>query len=181
MYDEFKMGDIFNEKLVARIPTLRIVMLKSLVVLAAAAVIVLSVLTLFSFTSAFSFFFAFAVTGAGYGAWYLLRQFNVEYEYAVTNSAFEVDKIIAQSRRKKLVDIDLRGLEEAGPADEKGLARIEHLEFAKILDCTSHVQAPGRWYMVYSVDGAKHLLFIEPNEKMIQSFRTYAPGAVERR
>ncbi|MBR6556338.1 MAG: hypothetical protein IKT60_02795 [Clostridia bacterium] len=180
-YREQEMGDIFNEKLVARIPTFKILMLKTLIVLAAAGIIVFAFMTLFTIKSAFSYLFAFVVTGAGYGAWYLVKQLNVEFEYAVTNSTLDVDKIIAQARRKSVVSMDIHNIEEAGPADEIGLERVKNYDFAKIVDCTSHVQAPGRWYIIYSDNGAKTLLFIEPNEKMIRSFRTYAPGAVEKR
>ncbi|MBR3692355.1 MAG: hypothetical protein IKL89_06615 [Clostridia bacterium] len=175
------MGDIFNEKLVARIPIFKIILLKTLIVLTAAGIIIFACMTLLTLKSIFSYFFAIVVTGTGYGAWFLIKQLNVEYEYAVTNDSLDVDKIIAQARRKTVVSMSIREIEEAGPADELGLARVKNYDFAKIEDCTSHVQAPGRWYIVYSVDGAKHLLFIEPNEKMIQSFRTYAPGAVQKR
>ena len=79
-YREQQMGDIFNEKLVARIPTFKILLLKSLIVLAAAGIIVFAVMTLFTIKSAFSYLFAFVVTGAGYGAWYLVKQLNVEFD-----------------------------------------------------------------------------------------------------
>ena len=172
--------DIFNEKLVARIPTWKTVLAKTGIVLLAAAIIVFAVLTLLSLRNVVGYFFPFVVVGAGYGAWFLVRRFNIEYEYSITNDSMDIDKIIAQSSRKNLLTMDLHFIEEAGPADGAAFARVKEMDFDSIADYTSHVQAPGRWYIIYSQDGKRNLIFLEPSEKMIRSFRTYAPNALPR-
>ncbi len=175
------MGEIFNEKIVARVPTFKIIAAKTGIILLAAAIIVFAVLTLFTLKSAFGAFFAFVVVGAGYGAWFLVRQLNVEYEYSVAVDDLYIDKIVARSRRKRVLSLDIHKIEEAGEANEEGLARVENMEFGSISDYSSHVQAPGRWYVVYSADGARHMFFFEPNPRMLQSFRQFAPAAMRQK
>lgn len=42
-----------------------------------------------------------------YGAFKLYSMFNIEYEYIVTNSTIDIDKIIAKSSRKRMTSFDL--------------------------------------------------------------------------
>ena len=45
------------------------------------------------------------VFGLGYGAWYLITSQNIEYEYSVTNGDIDIDEIIAQRKRKRVVSV----------------------------------------------------------------------------
>lgn len=59
--------------------------------------------------------FVFALTIAGlilYGAYRLSKLFFIEYEYIITNGTFDVDKIIAQSSRKRVMSFDISGITE---------------------------------------------------------------------
>ena len=173
-------NDFYSEKLVAKIPTWKTVLAKTGIVLAAAAVIVFAVMTLFTLRSAFGYFFAFVVVGAGYGAYYLVRILNTEYEYIIVNDSMDIDKITAKASRKTLLTVDLHTVEEYGEADERAFSRLKDMDFAKVQDFTSHVQAPGRWYLIYSDNGNRSMLFLEPNDKMLSGFRMFAPGAIRK-
>lgn len=52
--------------------------------------------------------------GIGYGAWYLLTAQNMEYEYCVTNGDIDIDLIVAQRKRKRIVSVSGKKIESAG-------------------------------------------------------------------
>lgn len=66
---------------------------------------------LVDFLASFSIFF---VAGAFYGAYWLISNRNLEFEYAVTNGDITVDKIIARRRRKRMVTVDAKNIEAMG-------------------------------------------------------------------
>jgi hypothetical protein len=53
-----------------------------------------------------------------YGGWRLICNFFVEYEYTITNFDLDIDKIINQSKRKRLCSIDLHTVTEYGKMTE---------------------------------------------------------------
>lgn len=46
-----------------------------------------------------------------FGAYKLYSMLNVEYEYIITNSTIDIDKIIAKSSRKRIVSFDLTAVQ----------------------------------------------------------------------
>ena len=57
-----------------------------------------------------------------YGAIKLGTFFNIEYEYSVTNGAFDIDKIINKSSRKHLISTTVDSFETFSRYDEKKLS-----------------------------------------------------------
>lgn len=53
-----------------------------------------------------------------YIGWQLISKFFVEYEYIVTNSDLDIDKITNQTTRKRLVTVDLKTVSEYGRIGE---------------------------------------------------------------
>ena len=49
-----------------------------------------------------------------YGAFKLSSRLNVEYEYILTNGELDVDKIIAQSTRRRMVTLKCSDIEKVG-------------------------------------------------------------------
>ena len=46
-----------------------------------------------------------------FGAYKLYAMTNIEYEYIITNSSMDIDKIIAKSSRKRILSFDLSAVE----------------------------------------------------------------------
>lgn len=55
----------------------------------------------------------------GYLVYYLISMRNVEFEYAFTNGELDIDKIIAQRKRKRLFSANCRDFEAFGKLDSK--------------------------------------------------------------
>ncbi len=52
-----------------------------------------------------------------YGGFYLTQNLNLEYEYIYTNGDLDIDKIIAQRSRKRLITINIKDTSDIGLAD----------------------------------------------------------------
>ncbi|MBR5540622.1 MAG: hypothetical protein IKU56_04505 [Clostridia bacterium] len=68
-------------------------------------------LLLIEFTGAISMLI---VVGVFYGAWYLLTAQNIEYEYCVTNGDIDIDRIVGQRKRQRIVSVSGKKIESAG-------------------------------------------------------------------
>lgn len=106
-----------------------------------------------------------------YGAWYFITSLSIEFEYAVLGSVFRVDKIIAKRRRKKVLKIDVKELDDVFKYSEK---EMNSRSFTKIYyvgysdyDEENYVasfnsEAKGRCAIVFS-----------PKEKLLSAIKPY--------
>lgn len=99
-----------------------------------------------------------------FGAYKLSAMLNVEYEYIVVNHDMDVDKIVAQSNRKRIVSIKLNEVQECGYYTKEKIAALEHRNFdQKFICCDPDDES---YYLIY-----KHpkkglvLLVIAMNER----------------
>ncbi len=51
------------------------------------------------------------IAGVLWGAFKLYAMLDIEYEYIITNSCFDIDKIVAKSSRKRIFSFDLTSVE----------------------------------------------------------------------
>jgi hypothetical protein len=105
--------------------------------------------------TAFSTFGYLFAVGIIYGAFKLSKFFNVEYEYIVVNRDLDVDKITAQSSRKRMVSIKLNEVLDFGeftPAKAQSLAKRHFDE--KFICCNAN-------------DNAHYLTYKHPKKGMV--------------
>ncbi len=107
--------DRFSEQLIERASDKKTMFLRGLVVAVAIAVIVLLgyITVLFQFTIAL--FGLVAAAGVIWLAMYIMQGLNVEYEYIVTNDDLDIDKISGKRKRKRLISVDLKSVDDFGP------------------------------------------------------------------
>lgn len=112
---QVKNMDRFSEQLVERASDKKMMFLKGLVIAGAIAVIALLgyITVLFQLTTLFICLVAAA--GAVWLSVYIMQGLNVEYEYIVTNDDLDIDKITGKRKRKRLISIDLKSVDEFAP------------------------------------------------------------------
>jgi hypothetical protein len=106
--------DIFHEQIVKKSGSpLRIAAM-------AGIVIVFLLLAVASLIMLVGFFPMNTILVAGflYLGWYLSTGLSVEYEYILTNNDFDIDKIIAKRKRKRLISIKMQTLTAFEPLTE---------------------------------------------------------------
>lgn len=98
-----------------------------------------------------------------YGAFYLLKDLQVEYEYLYTNGDLDIDKIMGQRKRKRLVTVEMLKVTKF----EKYTDNVEFDEEKTVVDASSNYDEE-HWYIEFSSKkyGECYLIFT-PNEEML--------------
>lgn len=119
---------------------------------------------------------ALLVLGFGcYGAWYLIANRNVEYEYICVQGEMTVDKIIGKRKRKKMLKFDVKSIEEMGKLLENA-EKIDKKQFKEnIFHASIHEKSELTYYAVlHDMISKKHcLLFFSPNEKTLETMKPF--------
>ena len=132
---------------------------------------------LFGRATAFPAFAYLIAIGIVYGAFKLSKQFNVEYEYIVVNRDLDIDKITAQSSRKRIVSIKLNEVLDFGEFTSAKAQSLANRHFDERFICCN--AKDNAYYLTY-----KHpkkgmvLLVISMNERTKTEVLKSIPRAV---
>lgn len=121
-----------------------------------------------------------AIRGAlAYGCFVLKNNQRIEYDYTFTNGILDIAKIINNSRRKKLLSVDIREFEVIAPISDEGFKRM--LNHKGIQNRYNYFlnRGPGLYYGVFNHDGVKSMLVFEPSDKMLELFKIFNPRNVK--
>ena len=122
-----------------------------------------------------TFIFTFIVL-AGVAFYFTIKlgtNLNFEFEYSVTNNLFDVDKIIAKSRRKRLVSMDIKNIDDIG---EYNPAKFSGRKFDLTINAVGNPTNDGIIYVVtrHPTKG-KTLVIFQPNEKIVNALKKSLP------
>ncbi len=115
------------------------------------------------------------VVGIIYGAINLIRRMDIEYEYILTNSILDIDKIMSKKTRKRVMSIDFEDIEDCGPAN--GI-KVGTDSAVKILDFTGDIKAKNVYYVDFSKEMIKYRVFFQPNAKILSKIKLVSPRLV---
>ncbi len=157
--------DIFKEQLIKikRSPAEYVLM--AIIIIVALAISV----ALFLFSGQFPIFILLIVAVI-YGTAKLIGMFSVEYEYIVTNSSVDIDKIISKSSRKRLVSFDSKDIIRC----ERGCANAVIAADDRFICCDKD-DTNAYWVLVKSGNNKKVLIMMAPNEAIIEAIKSGAP------
>ncbi|MBQ8960957.1 MAG: hypothetical protein IJ071_07050 [Ruminococcus sp.] len=121
-----------------------------------------------------SFVGLIAAAAAGYGTYFLAQSMQVEYEYTFTNGELDIDKIIAKSRRKELLTVDVGKFTAFG----KYTDGLEETEDMTVVFATDNI-ASGEYYADFPHEnyGSTRLVF-SPDEKMLSNIKRALPRSL---
>lgn len=165
--------DVFVEHMVKRRPTGKDIALMILYVVLAAIIFVFGVFFSGALLGPFSFVGAFVGVAALFGAYYLISNMSIEYEYIVTNGEIDVDKIMAKRRRKRLLTANARTFESFGPYRAEDHAEKEYS--SRVYACES-MEANTSYYAVFThAKLGKTLLVFTPDDRVLDALKKYIP------
>ena len=113
------------------------------------------------------------IAGVWYGAYWLITRMNIEYEYIVTSTILDIDKIMARSSRKRILSIDLKEISECRYAEN-----VQGQEGIKVIDATPKGIEDGVYCIDFEKNGMKNRLLIKPNRKMLNQMKKASPSLV---
>lgn len=94
----------------------------------------------------FSLLFLLCI-GVIFGAYKLSKMLNVEYEYIVINRDLDIDKITAESSRKRIVSIKLNEVSDFGEFTAEKAAQLANRHFDEKFICCN--QGDNAQYLIY--------------------------------
>ena len=161
--------DVFNEQIVKIKSGAKNISLKILLWLAALFLVFLT----FLFIDYLNTIAIIIIGGLFYGAYKLSSRLNVEYEYILTNGELDVDKIVAQSTRRRMVTIKCSDIEKVG----KYSAGLK--THGKFLMCCNPSEN-AFYVLARDTKNEAVCLVMEPNDKMKNGIKGYLPRIIQK-
>lgn len=115
--------------------------------------------------------------GAGYGAWWLITQQNVEFEYSVTNGDIDIDQIIARRKRKRIVSVGGQKIEAAGRYVP---AQWANRPVDRFVVAAPSANEEGLYYFSYHSKKRGHTVVVfQPDERVRDAFYKGLPRLIQ--
>lgn len=168
------MQDVFIEYMVRRKNTTQI-MLKKVGIVVGALVLSMILFVLSGALGVFSILGTLAGAGALYGGYILLTSQNVEFEYAVTNGEIDIDRIMAQRKRQRLVTVNCRQVEAFGKY--KAGEHAQKTYGNKIFACDAP-DSGDVWYCTVKKEKGLTLVVFNASERMLNGIKPFLPRPI---
>ena len=124
-------------------------------------------------TSFFGILFGFGFAAGGY---YLGTFGEVEYEYLYMDKELSVDRILAQSRRKKMASYSMEKVEIVAPINSHRLDSMKNRQVNAKDFSTGSQEQPDKRYVFY-YEGSEKVTF-SPSEEMLKVMKNANPRKV---
>lgn len=110
-----------------------------------------------------------------FGAW-LAAGFNVEYEYIVTNSEMDIDKITGKRKRKRMITVDLSKATEYAPlpCENEGDAEVT-------VQASTGMQENAHFLICTHSDYGTVKIIFNPDERTREAIGQSLPRALRRK
>jgi hypothetical protein len=119
-------------------------------------------------------FLIFIYAGIAYGGYILISGINLEYEYSVTNGDLDIDKIMARRRRKRIFSANIKEFDIIAKVKSEKFTD-EYRNIANKIKAVSSMDSADLYFACVQYKGNKTVLYFEPDEKMLNAFKTSIP------
>ena len=114
-----------------------------------------------------------------YFAWYFITSLNVEYEYAFLSSTLRIDKVIAKRRRKKIVKLDVKRLDDFFPYDDQEMTKNN---FTKVYRASAKEFADENYVASFhDEEKGKCAVIFTPNEEFLNAMKPYFSADIRKK
>lgn len=113
----------------------------------------------------------FVAAGIGFGIYYGMSLFSLEYEYILTGAELDIDKIVGKRRRKRLLSLTTTTVGEIGLYRNKKKTAQSASKVTVIPACAG-VSDPETYYLAFH--DQKHgqgILLFTPGEKLLKELK----------
>ena len=125
--------------------------------------------------SVFKSFTLLVVAAVWYGALYLIRKKNIEYEYTLTNNILDIDRIFSKKTRKRVTSIDIAKIEYIRPIEDGDFTKNPNFTDHNLCECKT---AKNTYVLAFYKEGKGHKVFFTPNDKMKKKLKEVNPAKV---
>ncbi len=164
------MSDLYSELLVKKNPTAQDAVIKY-------GLIVLTVLAVLAGLFITPIFLVVAIA-LGVACYFVIPRTDLEYEYLFVNGEFDIDMVMAKSKRKKVMSMKLSEVDLVAPLDSHRMDYYNGNSRMKTLDYSSGNPQHKRFAVITKNGGENSKIIIEPDEQMAQAIKNSAPSKV---
>ena len=109
---------------------------------------------------------------------FMFRRLNVEYEYLFVNGEFDIDMVMAKSKRKRVKSFNLSEADLVAPLNSHRMDYYNGNQNMKVLDYSSGNPQHKRFGVITRLDNATCKIILEPDEALAQAMKKTAPSKV---
>ncbi|MCH5210983.1 MAG: hypothetical protein J1F01_08490 [Oscillospiraceae bacterium] len=111
-----------------------------------------------------------------YGMYLIISMQNVEYEYILTNSEMDIDKIMSKKGRKHIVSFDFKEVTIcASITDNEHNHDYKNVTPGKVYNLVGDASMGNVYYADFPEENTTVRVLFQPTHKMISSARRYNP------
>lgn len=116
------------------------------------------------------------ILGAWYGAYLVNNMLNIEYEYILTNSSLDIDKVLAKKGRKPFVSFDFKDITICAPVDDNmHNSDYKNVKPEKVYDAIGNPAMGNVYFVDYTENNSRVRVLFQPTGKMIEMAKRYNP------
>lgn len=127
-----------------------------------------------------SYLFGFGlllIAAVWYGLYILIKSKQIEYEYILTNSELDVDKIMGRRRRKRIISLDFKHIELCAKVDDERYSSQLSNKPDKVYDFTG-MSDNDKYFVDFHSKENRTRIYFQPTDKMKENIRIMNPGAI---
>lgn len=116
------------------------------------------------------------ILGAWYGVYLVMNMINIEFEYILTNSSLDIDKVLAKKGRKPFVSFDFKNITICARVDDN-MHNSDYKKVTpdKVYDAIGNPDMGNVYFVDYTEEGSRVRVLFQPTGKMIDMARRYNP------
>lgn len=161
----FLYNDVFVEQLVKHKLRPKNILIKVLAIVVA----VIITLTIWLIVPTYSYII---FTAAVLLAYVVFRSQDYEFEYIFTNGDLDVDRIVSQRRRKRVMSTDCRSINVMAPYTPENEHLTKKYDIVRTVDYSSAPKAEGRWFFIFTGgSGAQVMVIFEPGKRLLEAMK----------
>lgn len=160
------VSETYVECLVARKSSFAIRLLKTLLIMLTVCCFIVGLIDIRSLIAAIVL---------GVASYFVYMNADIEYEYLYLDKEIKIDKVLAKSKRKKVVTYDVGRMEILAPVKSYHLDAFRNREL-KSVDYSSGTDEDGKKFMMV-YEGNQKVIW-EPSAEMVKAIQMVAPRKV---
>lgn len=164
------MSDLYTELLVKKEKTVKDSLIR---------IGLMTLVVLLAFVGLFIYpLFLLGAVAAGVAAYFIIPRTELEFEYLFVNGEMDIDKIMAKSKRKRVLSFNLAEADIAAPVKSHRMDYYNGNQKMKVLDFSSGNPEHNRMAVITRVNNEACRIILEPDEALVKSMKNSAPSKV---
>ena len=164
------MSDLYTELLVKKEKTAKDSLIR---------IGLMTLVVLLAFVGLFIYpLFLLGAVAAGVAAYFIIPRTELEFEYLFVNGEMDIDKIMAKSKRKRVLSFNLAEADIAAPVKSHRMDYYNGNQKMKVLDFSSGNPEHNRMAVITRVNNEACRIILEPDEALVKSMKNSAPSKV---